>query len=154
MRYYLIQNVPIERSGSTDAQLEGRQRCDRPRSVDLLWFREEETRKQTPMAGEQVTISVTYEGTEQSIPLVVRPSLELSDEQVDRADSELRGLLRQNFQLPPDSRCFLYEAVSRRFLSAESFRDPSNLPVFPHRWVLSVEPSFQTPLKYGQQVCG
>lgn len=106
------------------------------------------------MAGEQVTISVTYEGTEQSIPLVVRPSLELSDEQVGRADSELRRQLRQTFQLPPDSRCFLYEAVSRRSLSAESFRDPNNLPVFPHRWVLTVEPSFQAPLKYGQQVCG
>ncbi|KAL5497395.1 hypothetical protein EMCRGX_G013860 [Ephydatia muelleri] len=90
-------------------------------------------------------------GTEQSIPLVVRPSLELSDEQVGRADSELRRQLRQTFQLPPDSRCFLYEAVSRRSLSAESFRDPNNLPVFPHRWVLTVEPSFQAPLKYGQQ---
>ena len=98
-----------------------------------------------------MTILVSYEGKEQTIPLVVRPSLELSDGQIDRADSELKKLLRQTFQLPPESRCFLYEALSRRSLSAESFRDPSNLPVFPQRWLLSVEPSSSASLK---QVCG
>ena len=107
------------------------------------------------MAGVQVTISVTvtYEGKEQNIPLVVAPSLELSDEQVDLADRELRKSLRQAFQISPDVRCFLYEAVSKRSLSAESFRDPNNLPAFPQRWILTVEQSHPgSTLKYGQQV--
>ena len=43
---------------------------------------------------EQVKITVSYAGIDKRIPLVVTPSLELSDEQVTYAERELHGVIR------------------------------------------------------------
>jgi len=91
------------------------------------------------MADERVKITVSYAGREKRIPLVVSPSLELSDVQVEYAESELHRVVRHVFQLPYESRFYLHEAESGRIMSRETFREPTQLSAFPRHWYLTVE---------------
>ena len=91
------------------------------------------------MADRKVEIKVSYNGLEKSLPLVVRPGLELSDLQVDCAEETLHGLVRKAFTLAYDAKFYLHEAESGRIMSVESFRDPANFPRFPPHWYLVVE---------------
>jgi len=91
------------------------------------------------MADERVKITVSYAGREKRIPLVVSPSLELSDVQVEYAESELHRVVRHVFQLPYESLFYLHEAESGRIMSRETFREPTQLSAFPRHWYLTVE---------------
>ena len=91
------------------------------------------------MADERVKITVSFSGREKRIPLVVKPNLELSDEQVDHAEGELQRILRHVFQVSPEARIYLHETMTGRIMSKESFRDPANLPEFPKHWYLTTE---------------
>ncbi len=84
------------------------------------------------MAGTSITVS--YCGEEKRIPLSVIPSLELSDDQVHRAELELHEQLRTVFQVPSDVLFYLHEAESSRVMSRESLREYSSS--FPSHWYL------------------
>ena len=88
---------------------------------------------------ERVKITVSYAGTDKRIPLVVTPSLELSDEQVTYAERELHGVIRHVFKIPHESLFYLHEAESGRIMSRETFREPTQLSAFPRHWYLTVE---------------
>jgi hypothetical protein len=91
------------------------------------------------MADDSLSITVSYAGKEKRIPLVVRPSLELSDVDVDQAELELCHIVRHVFNIPVESDFSLHEAETSRILTKESFRDPSYLSTFPPHWYLTVE---------------
>lgn len=91
------------------------------------------------MADDRLKITVTYNGREKRIPLVVQPSLELSDFQVDQAELELCGIVRHAFNVPAEVEFGLHEAETNRTLTKESFRDPSYIQAFPKYWYLTVE---------------
>ena len=93
----------------------------------------------TEMADDSLRITVSYAGKEKRIPLVVRPSLELSDVDVDQAELELCHIVRHVFNIPVESDFSLHEAETSRILTKESFRDPSYLSTFPPHWYLTVE---------------
>lgn len=93
------------------------------------------------MADDSLKITVSYNGRERRIPLVVQPSLELSDFQVDQAELELCGIVRLAFNVPTEVEFSLREAETNRTLTKESFRDPSYLQAFPKYWYLTVEKS-------------
>lgn len=93
------------------------------------------------MANDALMITVSYSGREKQIPLVVRPTLELSDFQVDQAELELCGIVRHVFQVPAEAGFSLHEAETSRTLTKESFRDPSYIQAFPKHWYLAVEKS-------------
>lgn len=93
------------------------------------------------MADDSLKITVSYNGRERRIPLVVQPSLELSDFEVDQAELELCGIVRLAFNVPAEVEFSLREAESNRTLTKESFRDPSYLQAFPKYWYLTVEKS-------------
>ena len=84
-------------------------------------------------------ITVSYAGIDKRIPLVVTPSLELSDEQVMYAESELHRVIRHVFKIPHESLFYLHEAESGRIMSKETFREPTQLSAFPRHWYLTVE---------------
>ena len=84
-------------------------------------------------------IAVSYAGIDKRIPLVVTPSLELSDEQVMYAESELHRVIRHVFKIPHESLFYLHEAESGRIMSKETFREPTQLSAFPRHWYLTVE---------------
>ena len=84
-------------------------------------------------------ITVSYAGIDKRIPLVVTPSLELSDEQVTYAERELHGVIRHVFKIPHESLFYLHEAESGRIMSRETFREPTQLSAFPRHWYLTVE---------------
>jgi len=86
-----------------------------------------------------VKITVSYAGIDKRIPLVVTPSLELSDEQVMYAESELHRVIRHVFKIPHESLFYLHEAESGRIMSKETFREPTQLSAFPRHWYLTVE---------------
>lgn len=88
---------------------------------------------------ERVKITVSYAGIDKRIPLVVTPSLELSDEQVTYAERELHGVIRHVFKIPHESLFYLHEAESGRIMSRETFREPTQLSDFPRHWYLTVE---------------
>ena len=88
---------------------------------------------------ETLEITVSYSGREKRIPLSVRPSLELSDVQVDQAELELSGIVSLAFGVPTEVEFCLHEAESGRILTKESFRDPSFISSFPRHWYLTVE---------------
>lgn len=91
------------------------------------------------MTEEQVCIAVGYSGKEKLLPLAITPALELSDEQVDWAESVLMRILRHNFHILPGASAYLHEAETGRIMTKESFRDPANLPRFPKHWYLTVD---------------
>lgn len=91
------------------------------------------------MADDGLKITVSYNGREKRIPLVVQPSLELSDFQVDQAELELCGIVRLVFNVPAEVEFSLHEAETNRTLTKESFRDPSYIQAFPKYWYLTVE---------------
>ena len=97
------------------------------------------------MVDNTIKITVSYNGREKQIPLVVQPSLELSDLQVDQAEFELCGIVRHVFSVPAEAEFCLHETESGRILTKESFRDPSYLTSFPRHWYLTVEkPALET----------
>ena len=91
------------------------------------------------MADDSLAITVSYSGRERRIPLSVRPSLELSDSEVDQAELELCGIVRHLFNIPVEAAFSLHEAESSRTLTKESFRDPGYIQAFPSHWYLTVE---------------
>ena len=91
------------------------------------------------MSDDAVKITVGYNGRERRIPLVVQPSLELSDFQVDQAELELCGIVRHVFSVPAEAGFSLHEAETDRILTKESFRDPSYLQTFPTHWYMTLE---------------
>lgn len=91
------------------------------------------------MADDSVKITVSYNGREKRIPLVIQPSLELSDFQVDEAELELFRIVQHVFNVPAEAAFFLHEAETDRIMTKESFRDPSYLQEFPRHWYLTVE---------------
>ena len=91
------------------------------------------------MADERVKVTISFSGKEKRIPLVVKPGLELSDEQVDFAESDLFRIIRYVFSISSEARVYLHETESGRIMSKESFRDPANLPEFPRHWYLTTE---------------
>ena len=91
------------------------------------------------MADDSPSITVSYAGRERRISLVVRPSLELSDEAVDQAEFELCHIVRHVFNIPVEAAFSLHEIESSRILTKESFRDPSYLESFPPHWYLTLE---------------
>ena len=86
-----------------------------------------------------MNITVSYAGREKRIPLVVEPSLELTDFEVDEAELKLCGIVRHLFSVPAEAAFSLHEAESDRVLTKESFRDPSYIQSFPRHWYLTVE---------------
>ena len=91
------------------------------------------------MSDECVKITVSYNGREKRVPLVIQPSLELSDFQVDEAELELFRIVQHVFNVPAEAAFFLHEAETNRIMTKESFRDPSYLLEFPRHWYLTVE---------------
>ena len=91
------------------------------------------------MADDSLHITVSYSGKEKRVPLAVRPSLELSDFDVDQAELELCGIVCHLFNIPVEAAFSLHEAESSRILTKESFRDPSYIQRFPTHWYLTVE---------------
>ena len=90
-------------------------------------------------ADNSVQIRVSFSGREQTLPLSVRPSLELPDSKVDAAENQLNRALRQAFAIQADDTIYLHEAVTNRILSKETFRDPGYCDEFPSHWYLVVE---------------
>ena len=90
-------------------------------------------------ADNSVQIMVSFSGREQTLPLSVRPSLELPDSKVDAAESQLDRALRQAFEIQADDTIYLHEAITNRILSKETFRDPRYCDAFPRHWYLVVE---------------
>lgn len=90
------------------------------------------------MAG-SLYILVSYSGREIRIPLVVIPSLELTDLDVDRAELELCQMVRHVFNIPVESGFSLHEAETNCVLTKESYRDPRYIQSFPLHWYLTVE---------------
>ena len=91
------------------------------------------------MADDALKITVSYSGREKLIPLVVRPSIELTDFEVDQAELELCGIVRHVFNVPAEASFSLHEAETSRTLTKESFRDPGYIQAFPRHWYLTVE---------------
>ena len=91
------------------------------------------------MADDSLSITVSYTGREKRIPLAVKPSLELSDVDVDQAELGLCNIVRHVFNIPVEAAFSLHEAETSRILTKESFRDPSYLTSFPPHWYLTVE---------------
>ncbi len=94
------------------------------------------------MSDDRVKVTVSYGGRERRIPLAVKPGLELSDEQVEFAESDLTKIVRHVFRVAPEFRVDLHETEGGRIMTKESFRDPSYLPDFPRHWYLSTEAIF------------
>ena len=92
------------------------------------------------------TIIVSYAGREERLEIGVKPSVELGDDEVEKAAEELWNKLRQVFQLTVDSRLTLHETETEtgRILSKETFRDPSHIPIFPKYWYLTVDNGYNT----------
>lgn len=84
-------------------------------------------------------IIVSYEGREGPFRINVGPSLELSDDAIERASEELWDSIRASFRLSSGSRFALHEAESGRIMSKETLRDPSCMPSFPKYWYLTVD---------------
>ena len=106
------------------------------------------------MAATTPTITVSYGRIERQFPICVRPSLELSDAEVDREEERLCSALKRAFSLPDGVRVTVYDTVSDRSLSKETFRDPSNLAHFPKYWYLKVDNGITTSVsERDQQVC-
>ena len=84
-------------------------------------------------------IVVSYGGREERLTLSVRPCLELSDAEADRAAEHVWKSLREMFALPSEAELTLHETESGRTMSKESFRDPVYLLNFPKFWYLTVE---------------
>ena len=84
-------------------------------------------------------ITVSYNGGEKKVALSVQPRLELSDSEVDRAESELHRVLRKLFNMEQDSSFYLHEVESKRVMSKESFREPSYCQNFPTHWYLVMD---------------
>ncbi len=101
------------------------------------------------MSDDRVKVTVSHGGRERRIPLAVRPALELSDEQVEFAESELMRIVRHVFQVPLECGVDLHDTEGGRIMTGESFRDPSYLPHFPQHWFLTTRAIFgsaSTPL--------
>lgn len=81
-------------------------------------------------------IKVSYNGEEKTVPLVVQPSIELSDSEVENALSSLQKILRKSFTLLPDDIFYLFEAEKNRTMTQESFREPNYCRTFPGHWYL------------------
>lgn len=79
-------------------------------------------------------VTVSYDNKDETFYVGTRPSLELSDLQVDQAYDHLWQDVRRFFHLPMDSRATLYEAETNRILSKETFRDPTCIKKFPKYW--------------------
>lgn len=84
-------------------------------------------------------ITVSYNGGERRVALSVRPSLELTDSQVDRAESELHRVLRKLFNMDQETAFYLHEVETKRVMSKESFREPSYCHSFPSHWYLVMD---------------
>lgn len=91
------------------------------------------------MADDKLQITVSYNGREKRIPLVVQPSIELSDFEVDQAELELCGIVRHIFNIAAEAGFSLHEAETDRTLTKESFRDPTYVTAFPKFWYLTVD---------------
>lgn len=85
---------------------------------------------------DNVCITINYCGVEKRIGLSVKPSLELSDRQVDSAEHALHARLRELFNVPEDVQFYLHEAETARIMSKESFREPGYTQSFPRHWYL------------------
>lgn len=97
-------------------------------------------------------ITVGYKGGEKRVTLSVQPSLELSDSQVDLAESELHRLLRRLFGVDSSAAFYLHEVETGRVMSKESFREPSYCLTFPAHWYMVMASS--TGLMDAQYVNG
>lgn len=91
------------------------------------------------MSSSSLVIIVSYEGREGSFRINVGPSLELADEEIERASEELWESIRASFRLSPETRIALHEAETGRIMSKETLRDPSCIPSFPKYWYLTVD---------------
>lgn len=91
-------------------------------------------------------ITVSYSGGEKRVSLSVKPSLELSDSQVDRAESDLHRLLRRLFAVDSGVPFYLHEVETGRVMSKESFREPSYCLTFPAHWYMVMDSSSSTDL--------
>ena len=85
----------------------------------------------------EIVVSYGNGGESTCVDIGVVPSLELRDEQVEEATSNLFSFLRSAFHLPFESRLILHETESGRTLSNETFRDPSFVSNFPRYWYLT-----------------
>ena len=90
------------------------------------------------MSEQLLNITVSYAGGKKAVALAVKPSLVLSDTQVDYAETELRKELVRAFRVIGEATFYLHEAESGRIMSKESFRDPSYCEHFPRYWYLVV----------------
>ena len=75
------------------------------------------------------------------MPLLVHPSLELSDAEVQDAHLSLHTHLRRAFRLSQKATYYIHEVETGRILTQESYRDPSYCPNFPSHWYLVLEKS-------------
>ncbi len=85
------------------------------------------------------TITVSYDGSEKRVALGVQPSLELSDSEVEKAESALHTLLRRLFSVESGCAFYLHEVETGRVMSKESFRQPSYCQTFPTHWFLVLD---------------
>lgn len=97
------------------------------------------------MSSSSLVIIVSYEGREGSFRINVGPSLELADEEIERASEELWESIRASFRLSPETRIALHEAETGRIMSKETLRDPSCIPSFPKYWYLTVDNGYTRP---------
>lgn len=100
-------------------------------------------------------ITVSYKSSEKKVPLALRPSLELSDFQVDSAHGDLHRLLRELFSIEEGTNFYLYEVESGRAMSKESFREPSYCQSFPSHWfmVMDTNQDQSQQVKQGIMAC-
>lgn len=90
------------------------------------------------MSADVLSITVSYAGAQKVVSLAVKPSLELSDTQVDYAESELQKEILRAFRVVGEAGFYLHEAESGRIMSKESFREPAYCEHFPRYWYLEV----------------
>lgn len=86
-------------------------------------------------------ITVSYNGGEKRFPLLVKPSLELSDPEVQSAHLSLHNMLRKAFSLAQEAIFYLHEVETGRIMTEESYRDPRYCLSFPSHWYMIIENS-------------
>lgn len=84
-------------------------------------------------------ITVSYNGGEKKVSLAVQPGLELSDSEVDNAQTDLHRILRKLFNVDQGQTFHLYEVVTGRVMSKESFREPTYCHTFPNHWYMVLD---------------
>ncbi len=93
----------------------------------------------------EIVVSYGGGGDSTCVDIGIVPSLELQDEEVEEATSNLYEFLRSAFHLPCESKLTLHETESGRILSNETFRDPSFVSNFPRYWYLTAGNGFNAP---------